>query len=54
MMLLKSTRMYRLQARRRREDAQFWKFFAGWILAGIGWLLVTFVVLDILATGVVP
>lgn len=54
MMRLKSTQMNRLQARRRREDAQFWKFLASWLLAGIGWLLVTFVVLDILATGVVP
>jgi hypothetical protein len=46
--------MNRLQARRRREDAHFWKFFAGWLLAGIGWLLVTFAVLDILATRTVP
>jgi hypothetical protein len=54
MMRLKSDRMNRLQAHRRREDAHFWKFFAGWILAGISWLLVTFVVLDILANGVAP
>jgi Na+/H+ antiporter NhaA len=54
MMRLKSARMNRLQARRRREDAKFWKFLAGWILAGIGWLLITFVVLDILATRTVP
>jgi hypothetical protein len=36
------------------QEARFWKFLAAWLLACVGWLLVTFIMLDILAARAVP
>lgn len=35
------------------QEARFWKFLAVWLLACLGWLLVTLIVLDILAARAV-
>jgi hypothetical protein len=42
------------KAKPQNQEARFWKFLTIWLLACLGWMLITFIVLDMLATRTLP